>query len=35
MEKLKLEDLESLTLDLEILNEEKELSDQEMEAIKQ
>lgn len=28
MEKLKLEDMESLTLDLEILNQEKEMNDQ-------
>lgn len=34
MEKLRLEDMESLTLDLEILNEEKALTEKEMKTIK-
>ena len=34
MTKLKLEDLESLTLDLEILNQEKALTDEELISLK-
>lgn len=33
MEKLKIEDMESLTLDLEILNQEKEMTDLELSQI--
>lgn len=35
MKTLKLEDLESLTLDLEILNQEKALTDEELISLKQ
>ena len=34
MEKLKLEDMESLTLDLEILNQEKNMAEQEILQLK-
>jgi hypothetical protein len=34
MEKLKLEDMESLTLDLEILNQEKNMAEQEIVQLK-
>jgi hypothetical protein len=34
MEKLKLEDMESLTLDLEILNQEKSMAEQEILSLK-
>jgi hypothetical protein len=34
MKSLKLEDLESLTLDLEILNQEKQLTDEELHSLK-
>ena len=34
MTKLKLEDLESLTLDLEILNQEKALTDEQLNSLK-
>lgn len=34
MEKLKLEDMESLTLDLEILEQEKSITEQEIQQLK-
>ena len=35
MQKLKLEDLESLTIDLDILNQEKAMTDQDIISLKQ